>query len=269
MTDVKIDAGGVDQLTTPIVILVRPQMGENIGAAARAMMNCGLLDLRLVSPRDGWPNPNTLPMAAGGAPIIANAKVFKTVAEAAHDVTMLFALSARRRDLRIMSSDPRAAAAMMVAHLGLGDRLSERRCAIMFGPEASGLDNDEVVLADRLVTAALNPDYPSLNLAQAVLLMAWEWREAVRLNNQPPSNGAGHLPAPIRDRDVFLSRLESALDTGGFFTAPEMAKNVRRNLRALFTRAAPTGQEISTLHGVVQALTQERQRGTPADGQND
>ena len=269
MTDVKIDAGGVDQLTTPIVILVRPQMGENIGAAARAMMNCGLLDLRLVSPRDGWPNPTTLPMAAGGAPIIANAKVFKTVAEAAHDVTMLFALSARRRDLRIMSSDPRAAAAMMVAHAGLGDQLSKRRCAIMFGPEASGLDNDEVVLADRLVTAALNPDYPSLNLAQAVLLMAWEWREAVRLDDQPPPIDAGHLPAPIRDRDVFLSRLESALDTGGFFTAPEMAKTVRRNLRALFTRAAPTEQEISTLHGVVQALTRGRQTGALTDSQND
>ena len=139
----------------------------------------------------------------------------------------------------------------------------------MFGPEASGLDNDEVVLADRLVTASLNPDYPSLNLAQAVLLMAWEWREAVRLDNQPPPIDSGHLPAPIRDRDVFLSRLESALDTGGFFTAPQMAKTVRRNLRALFTRAAPTGQEISTLHGVVQALTRGRQPGAPADGQND
>ena len=264
------DAGGVKQLAAPIVILVRPQMGENIGAAARAMMNCGLLDLRLVSPRDGWPNPATLPMAAGGAQIIANAKVFETVAEAAHDVTMLFALSARRRDLRIMSSHPRAAAAMMVAHAGLGDRLSDRRCAIMFGPEASGLDNDEVVLADRLVTAALNPDYPSLNLAQAVLLMAWEWREAARLVAPPPPPiNAGHVPAPIRDRDILLSRLEIELDTGGFFTAPEMAKTVRRNLRALFTRAAPSGQEISTLHGVIQALTRARQPGAPADGQND
>jgi tRNA/rRNA methyltransferase len=263
------DASGVNQLAAPIVILVRPQMGENIGAAARAMMNCGLFDLRLVSPRDGWPNPAALPMAAGGAAIIEHAVVFETVADAAHDVTMLFALSARRRDLRIMSSDPRAAAAMMVAHAGLGDLPSERRCAIMFGPEASGLDNDEVVLADRLVTAALNPDYPSLNLAQAVLLMAWEWREAVRLNDPPPQIDAGHVPAPIRDRDVFLSRLESALDTGGFFTAPEMAKTVRRNLRALFTRAAPTGQEISTLHGVVQALMRGRQPGAQADGQND
>ena len=188
-------------------------------------------------------------MAAGGAPIIANAKVFETVAEAAHDVTMLFALSARRRDLRIMSSDPRAAAAMMVAHGGLGDRLSERRCAIMFGPEASGLDNDEVVLADRLVTAALNPDYPSLNLAQAVLLMAWEWREAARLNDQPPPIDAVHLPAPIRDRDVFLSRLERALDAGGFFTAPEMAKTVRRNLRALLRAPRQQGRKLVPFMG--------------------
>ena len=269
MIDIQTDAGGVHRLVAPIVILVRPQMGENIGAAARAMMNCGLFDLRLVSPRDGWPNPAALPMAAGGAAIIANAAVFETVAEAAHDVTMLFALSARRRDLRIMSADPRAAAAMMVAHAAVADPSSQRRCAIMFGPEASGLDNDEVVLADRLVTAALNPDYPSLNLAQAVLLMAWEWREAARLDHPLPPIDAGHVPAPIRDRDVFLSRLERALDTGGFFTAPEMAKTVRRNLRALFTRAAPTGQEISTLHGVVQALTRGRQPGAQTDGQND
>ena len=171
------------QTVPPVVILARPQMGENIGAAARAMMNCGLSDLRLVAPRDGWPNATALPMAAGGKSIIEHARVFDTVAAATHDVSFLAATSARRRDLAIRSSDPRHAAAMIVAHTSQshGKAASDRKCAaILFGPEASGLDNDEVVLADILVTASLNPDYPSLNLAQGVLLLAWEWRMAAQ-----------------------------------------------------------------------------------------
>ncbi|MFZ8992671.1 MAG: RNA methyltransferase, partial [Candidatus Puniceispirillaceae bacterium] len=150
----------------PIVILARPQMGENIGAAARAMMNCGLSELRLVAPRDGWPNPAALPMAAGGSQIIENARVFDSLAAAAHDVSLMLAASARRRDLPIKSADPRAAAAMMLAHERNNathpDQSPTGRTAMLFGPEASGLDNDEVVLADVLVTAPLNPSYPSL-----------------------------------------------------------------------------------------------------------
>ena len=139
---------------------------------------------------------------------------------------------------------------------------------MLFGPEASGLDNDEVVLADILVTAPLNPSYPSLNLAQAVLLMAWEWRMAARLASQQGDAVAlDHLakpempdapPASTKERDFFFRRLESALDDGGFFTAPDMNHVVKRNLRAFFTRAAPSVQEISTLHGVIQALTRRR-----------
>ena len=154
--------------TAPIVILARPQMGENIGSAARAMMNCGLSDLRLVAPRDGWPNPAALPMAAGGSEIIENARVYDNLADAAFDVSLMVAASARRRDLPIKSADPRAAAMMMLAHerqsmASPADAASSGRVAMLFGPEASGLDNDEVVLADILVTAPLNPSYPSLN----------------------------------------------------------------------------------------------------------
>ena len=154
----------------PVVILVRPQLGENIGAAARAMMNCGLHDLRLVAPRDGWPNPAALTMAAGGAEIIENATVYDDVGAAAHDLTFLAALSARRRDIPVCMADPRGVTTEILPH--------GSRAGLMFGPEKSGLENDEVVRADRLVTADLNPDYPSLNLAQAVLMMAWEWRVA-------------------------------------------------------------------------------------------
>ena len=235
----------------PVIILVCPQLGENIGAAARAMMNCGLSDLRLVAPRDGWPNPAALPMAAGGASIIENADVFDSIADAAHDLTFLAALSARRRDLPVRTSDPRGVMAEMLSNGG--------RAGLMFGPEASGLDNDDVVRADCLVTADLNPDYPSLNLAQAVLLMAWEWRVAAH-SGEKSSADTYQRPetATVLERDRFHERLESELDAGGFFISPEMAPAVRRNLRALFARAAPTSQEISTLHGVIQALTKIR-----------
>ena len=243
----------------PVVILVRPQLGENIGAAARAMMNCGLRDMRIVAPRDGWPNPAAMPMAAGGASIIESATVHDSVAAAAHDLTFLAALSARRRDMPVRTSDPRGVAAELLRHGG--------KAGLMFGPEASGLDNEDVVRADCLVTADLNPDYPSLNLAQAVLLMAWEWRAAAAakmgadLTNRSdmPEDDQGDI-ATILERDRFHERLEAELDSGGFFISPEMAPAVKRNLRALFGRARPTSQEISTLHGVIQALTKKRNR---------
>ena len=260
------------QTRPPVVILARPQMGENIGAAARAMMNCGLSDLRLVAPRDGWPNAAALPMAAGGKAIIETAQVFDTVAAATADISFLAATSARRRDLAIRSLDPRGAAELIVAHTSAApDDLHDEhnRAALLFGPEASGLDNEEVVLADILVTASLNPAYPSLNLAQGVLLMAWEWRMAVlyaaRQSAEVPGDAA-HRPerasvtgrASVAERDYFYKRLEMALDEGGFFTAPDMVATVKRNIRALFNRAAPSKQEISTLHGILQALTRNR-----------
>jgi len=255
------------QIYPPVVILTRPQMGENIGAAARAMMNCGLADLRLVAPRDGWPNAAALPMAAGGKSIIENARVFDTVADASSDISFLAATSARRRDLAIRSCDPRDAAEIIVAHTNLSggktNKVDENRAAILFGPEASGLDNDEVVLADILVTASLNPDYPSLNLAQGVLLLAWEWRmaaqSAVSQNQDTLANLVGLTArASVADRDFFCNRLETALDDGGFFTAPDMMATVKRNIRALFSRAGLSKQEINTLHGILQALTSQR-----------
>jgi tRNA/rRNA methyltransferase len=246
----------------PVIILVRPQLGENIGAAARAMMKCGRTDMRLVAPRDGWPNKAALPMAAGGASIIEAATVHASIAEAAHDLTFLAALSARRRDMPVHTSDPRGVTADLLRHGG--------KAGLMFGPEASGLDNEDVVRADCLVTADLNPDYPSLNLAQAVLLMAWEWRAAAIANaNGHAGSGTGRRAeadeaaddmATILERDRFHERLEAELDSGGFFISPEMAPAVKRNLRALFGRARPTSQEISTLHGVLQALTKKRDR---------
>ena len=255
------------QIHPPVVILARPQMGENIGAAARAMMNCGLSDLRLVAPRDGWPNAATLPMAAGGKSIIENARVFDTLAAATSDISFLAATTARRRDLAIRIRDPRGAAEMIVAHTNLSggktSKVDESRTAILFGPEASGLDNDEVVLADILVTASLNPGYPSLNLAQGVLLMAWEWRMAALVAEGQRQNILVEAVtfddrASVAERDYFFNRLETALDAGGFFTAPDLVTTVKRNIRALLTRAGPSKQEINTLHGILKALTSKR-----------
>ena len=257
-----------NQIRPPVVILARSQLGENVGAAARAMMNCGLTDLRLVAPRDGWPNAAALPMAAGGKSIIENARVFDTVLAATGDISFLLATSARRRDLAIRSCDPRAAAEMIVAHTNSsGGKIStvdEKRAGILFGPEASGLDNDEVVLADILVTASLNPGYPSLNLAQGVLLMAWEWRMAAlvaAVQHQDKMTKPVSLDdrASVAERDYFCNRLETVLDEDGFFTEPDMMVTVKRNIRALLNRAGPSKQEINTLHGILKALTSKRE----------
>ena len=193
-------------------------------------------------------------MAAGGTQIIENATLYDDIAAAAHDVSFIAAASARRRDMPMRETNPRAVAGEILAHQG--------KAALLFGPEASGLDNDEVVQADVLVTASLNPNYPSLNLAQAVLLLAWEWRVVMLETssdtisaNTLPSN---RVPAPIAERDFLYQRLEDELDAGGFFLSAEMAPVVKRNIRTMFNRAAPTSQEISTLHGIIQALTRRR-----------
>ena len=209
-------------------------------------------------------------MAAGGSEIIENAIVFESLADATHDISFMVAASARRRDLNIKNVNPRVAASMLLAHgpdpsaSAVGTQ-KDLRTAMLFGPEASGLNNDEVVLADVLVRAPLNPAYPSLNLAQAVLLMAWEWRMAAHLGNTKKSVVLGQQPnmsddqhASIQERDFFCQRLETALEDSDFFNAPHMASTVMRNLRTLLTRAMPSAQEIRTLHGVIQALTRER-----------
>ena len=240
------------QTITPVVILARPQMGENIGAAARAMKNCGLLSLRLVSPRDGWPNPAAEPMAAGAVDILHTAEVYDSLSEALHDVTFMVATSARPRDMEKPVYTPRQAVAELMKQKTTS-QAQVGRSALLFGAERSGLDNDELMLADCVAQAPLNPGAMSLNLAQAVLLMAWEWRmaalaDAGLISDEPEGLSA---PADLKTRAYFLSRLEDVLERQGFFTSPEMAPVVKRNLTCLFTRGAPTQQELKTLHGIL------------------
>ena len=239
----------------PVIILARPQMGENIGASARAMKNCGLTDLRLVAPRDGWPNPAAEPMAASGKDIIHNAQVFESLAEACHDVDLLLATSARPRDLAKPVMDPRSGVQQILQH---HDSAPTTKAALLFGAERTGLDNDELAIADAIIQADLNPEGTSLNLAQAVMILAWEWRAAM-LEAVPSAKhvitGLDSSLASISDRDYFFTRLEDMLDEKGFFNSPEMAPVVKRNLRTFFTRGQPSTQELRTLQGVLTVLT--------------
>ena len=211
---------------------------------ARAMLNCGLERLRLVAPRDGWPNQRAVATSADADQVIAGVEVFSSVAEAVADCSRVFATTARNRARTLPALEVAGAVEEMRAVDGL--------CAILFGPEASGLDNDALSYADRLLDLPVNPEFSSLNLAQAVLLVAWEWRR-----------GGGAVarqleaPAPKRELGAFLDRLETELERGRFFPSEEMRPETVRNLRALFGRAAPTGRELRMLHGVVTALVGE------------
>ena len=237
----------------PIIILLRPQLGENIGASARAMKNCGVSELRLVAPRDGWPNPAAAPMASSATDILDNATVYPDLASAMHDVVLAFATTARMRDLVKPVINPREAAQKTVSM----PQSEGNRIAFMFGAERSGMDNDEAVMADYIVSAALNPEFSSLNLAQAVLMMAWEWRMAALDQQNAPETDDWPALATIEERDFFFRRFEAMLDEKGFFATPEMAPIVKRNLRSFFTRATPTKQEMRTWQGILTKLNQE------------
>lgn len=240
-------------IAAPAIILVEPQLGDNIGATARAMLNCALDDLRLVTPRDGWPNPAARAMASGADEVLERARVFPSVAEAVADLQRVYATTARHRDMVKHEVTPRQAAVEMRQLLGEG-----RRCGVLFGRERIGLTNDEVVLADAVLHVPLNPKFRSLNLAQAVLLVAYEWFQAG--DDTPPRQlvTAGEEPTTAERLAVFFDHLEEALDAGGFFYPPEKKPATRRTLRNIFQRAELTGRDVQILHGVVVALTGKR-----------
>jgi tRNA/rRNA methyltransferase len=245
----------VTEALTPAVILVEPQLGENIGAVARAMLNCGLSDLRLVKPRDGWPSAAAQANAAGADSVIESARLFERVEDAIGDLRLVYATTARLRDMVKPVMTPEAAASGL--HVA---GLKGEAAGIMFGRERSGLTNDEVTLADAAVTFPLNPGFTSLNLAQAVLLVGWEWWKC-RLGARPDVVLTSESP-PARRDELFrlFEHLESELDAVGFFFPPEKRPHTVRNLRNLIERASPSEQEVRTLHGVVRSLSQKRQR---------
>jgi tRNA/rRNA methyltransferase len=237
----------------PAIVLVEPQLGDNVGAAARAMLNCGLTDLRLVRPRDGWPSTAAVAMASGADAVLDGARLCADLGEALADLQVVFATTARRRDMVKQELTPAEAAAEMRRRSAAGER-----CGVLFGRERIGLTNDEVVLADAIVAVPLNPAFRSLNLAQAVLLIAWEWRRA---GDQTPPRQRIETDSRRATREEllsFLDHLEQALDAAGYFRVEVMRPASVRTLRNLFTRAELTEREVRTLHGVVTALAGRR-----------
>jgi tRNA/rRNA methyltransferase len=260
-------AGAESQaLMTPAIILVRPQLGENIGFAARAMANFGLRDLRLVAPRDGWPNDKAQAAAAVAAPVIDSAKVYDSVEAAIGDLNFVLATTARPREMvkRVLSPETAAAALRDRARGG-------ERTGVMFGPERSGLDNDAIVLADAILTAPVDPDFASLSLPQAVLLFAYEWLQGqkpealgrVTTFDGPATEGLAAPETRSATRaELFglFEHLETALDRAGFLKPAEKRPSMVRSIRNMFHRMGATEQDVRTWRGIVAALTRG-QRG--------
>lgn len=242
----------------PIFILVEPQMGENIGAAARAMLNFGIQGLRLVAPRDGWPNPAAKAMAAGASNVIDGARVFETLGEAVSDCHYVLATTARPRESRLPVLAPPEACKALGAHLK-NNIEGEGRCAVLFGGERAGLTADHLRHVDGIITIPVNPAFASLNLAQAVLLVAYEWGRARGLDifDSPLSEES---PARRDEFDRMMAHLEEELDAAGFFHPPEKRALMVRNLTASLIRAGFTHTEVQTMRGVIKALA--RGRGT-------
>ncbi|WP_265570466.1 RNA methyltransferase [Sphingomicrobium nitratireducens] len=232
----------------PVIVLVNPQLGQNIGKAARAMLNFGLTEMRLVAPRDGWPNPEAGPAASGADIVLEKAEVFETTADALADCNLVFASTVRRRDLVMPVVGP--------AEMAREIHASDGRTAILFGPERSGLETEDVGLADKIVTVPINPEFGSLNLAQAVILLAYEWSKSEALAQ--PTDKQAEPPAPKAELDALVGHLNEALDEKGYFFPEERTEATKQTLRSILTKPAWSSREMKAIHGVIRALAQPK-----------
>lgn len=229
----------------PAIVLVRPQLGENIGKAARAMLNFNLTDLRLVSPRDGWPNPSAGPAASGADSVLEQARLFETVADAVADCAHVYATTVRKRGLTLPVISPEEAGREVHANDGPS--------AFLFGAERSGLETQEVALAGKIVTVPVNSEFSSLNLAQAVILIAYEWSKHQDLG--VPTIGAPAEPrAPQAHLEGLIEQLEAALEAADYFHPPDRTPATRNTIRTILTRAGWSTREIQALRGIVRSL---------------
>ncbi len=243
-------------MIAPVFILVRPQMGENIGAAARAMLNFGLERMRIVEPRDGWPNPKAVAMASGAGRVLDQAGVFAEVGGAIADCDFVFATTARGRELVKLVVTPERAMEMTRAMAAEG-----KRVGVLFGPERAGLENEDIVQANAIVMVDVNPEFASLNLGQCVLLMGYEWRRQ-----------AGAVAAEVMElaRTEFASRLdvekladhfEERLGAAGFFFPETKAEGMKANLRNMWGRLGLTRAEVQTFHGMLRQIAWKLKNG--------
>src|ERR1700730_3733901 len=253
------------EIAGPVVVLVEPQLGENIGAAARVMANFGLSRLRLVAPRQAWPNPKASMMAAGADRVLDAAQLFDTAAAAIADCAFVLATTARAHDQAKPVVGPEAAARELAPRVAAGETV-----AIMFGRERIGLLNEEVALADRIVTFPVNPAFASLNLAQAVAIMGYEWFKLAANGALPFVMPRKSGSAPKEQLEAFFAGVEQELERVEFFRPAEKRDTMLINLRNIFTRMQPTQQDIQTLHGVITAIAEGRKgpaRGGVLDGE--
>lgn len=231
----------------PVIVLVRPQLGENIGKAARAMLNFGLTEMRLVAPRDGWPNPDAGPAASGADIVLANAKVYDTLAEAVADCAHVYATTVRKRGLVKPVVNAEEAARAIHAEPGLS--------AYVFGPERSGLETDDVALARSILTIPVNPEFSSLNLAQAVILAAYEWSKGEAALAQPTLALTDRAPpAPQEQLEAMIETMTGELDKADYFRPPERRQATLRSLRTLVTQPGWNEAEVKMMHGIIRAV---------------
>ena len=233
----------------PAIILIVPQLGENIGKAVRAMYNFGLTDLRLVAPRDGWPNEAAVAPAAGADIVLENARVYETTAEAIADLTYVYATTARPRDMIKEVVTPKHCCDLMRKAVNTGDKVG-----LLFGPEKAGLKNDDIALSTAIVSVPLNPSFASINLAQAVGLMSYEWFQTGSDIEDSYIPSLDTKPATAGELQKLFDHMEYELEEAGYFRSEQRRSLMRRNLRNIFTRSELTHEEVSTMRGVVKAL---------------
>lgn len=235
--------------TTPAFVLVRPQMGENIGAAARAMWNFGLDRMRIVAPRDGWPNPAAVALASGAGRLLDAAQLSDDLPGSLDDCAFVFATTARPRDLTKAVYSPEEAMRLAASRIAQGERV-----AVLFGPERAGLENDDIARANAIISVPVNPDFPSLNLAQCVLLMGYEWRRATAEVTPVSDEMAGTVWAENREVEHLATHYEDRLEEMGFFFPPHKSLSMRQNLRNFWSRMPLTRADVQMMHGIMRQV---------------
>ena len=244
----------------PAFVLVRPQMGENIGAAARAMWNFGLDRMHVVGPRDGWPNTRAVAMASGAGRLLDEAQLHDDLPAALSGMTYTFATTARGRGLTKPVYSPERAMELAAEMVARGEK-----GAVLFGPERAGLENEDVAQANAIITVPVNPDFPSLNLAQCVLLTAYEWRrqteqvqhEMVEMGRTDWANGT--------EVEALARHYEERLAEAGFFFPATKADSMKMNLRNLWSRMRLTRADVQMLHGILRQMVRWKERGQVLD----
>lgn len=242
--------------TAPAFVLVRPQMGENIGAAARAMLNFGLEHMRIVAPRDGWPNPAAIAMASGAGRVLDAARLSPDLADAVGDCSFVFATTARDRDMTKPVYTPEAAMALAAGKIAAGERV-----AVLFGPERAGLENDDIARANAIISVPVNPEFPSLNLAQCVLLTGYEWMRQQTTATPVVHAMAGTDWADHSEIEHLAKHYEERMEEAGFFYPEHKAASMKTNLRNMWSRLPLTRADVQILHGTLRQMVRWKERG--------